>query len=77
MNLNCDPVIVTRDVMAGIMTIKDSQQVNMCDLPRVIAAALEMRLDTIYQWLAANGGAYAKGFFCGFITDPIDAKALN
>lgn len=75
--MNCNPVIVTRDVMAGIMAIRDSQQVNMSDLPRVIAAALEMRLDTTYQWLAANNGAYAKGFFCGFITDPINSNVLN
>lgn len=75
--MNTDPVIVTRDVLAGLEAIRNSGVVNMFDYPEVMRLAMEMQYSHTCEWLQKHKGDYAKGIFCGFISDPETPSALN
>ena len=63
-----NPIVVPRNVYAGILAIRDSGLTNMLDRPTVTRLARKMGFREAAAWLAAptHHQAYAQGIFRGF-----------
>lgn len=62
------PVVVPRNVYAGILALRASGLTNMLDRPTVTRLARKFGFEETAAWLAdrANHRAYAEGIFKGF-----------
>lgn len=59
-------VIVPRDVLDGIMAVRDSGATNMLDVNTVIYYCKRMGFRTAAKWIKENRSQYVQGIFKGF-----------
>jgi hypothetical protein len=62
------PVVVPRNVYAGILAARDSGMFNMMDLPAIAGLTRQLGFDEAAGWLndRRNRRTYAEGIFRGF-----------
>lgn len=75
--IDTTPVIVTKEVLENLTAIRDSGAVNMFNYEGILEYAGALGYEQAYLWLLENKALYAKGLFCGFITDPSQDCVLN
>jgi hypothetical protein len=70
------PVVVPRNVYAGIRAARDSGMFNMMDLSAIAGLTRQLGFDEAADWLNDRGNrrAYAAGIFRGFAPDDEGGK---
>lgn len=70
-----DTVKVPKDVLEGIMIVRDSGAINMFDYQGVLRLADSLGYSETADWMLENKKLYATGIFMGF--EAIEQKSMN
>jgi hypothetical protein len=70
-----DTVKVTKEVLEGILVVRDSGALNMFDYQGVLRLAESLGYTETADWMLAHKGQYATGIFVGF--EAIDQTIMN
>ena len=68
---------VTKEVLEGIMVVRDSGVLNMFDYQGVVRLAESLGYRDTADWMLANKKEYATGIFMGFEVLKVAEGGLN
>ena len=70
-------VKISKEVLEGILAIRDSGLTNMLDYHAVQRIAYEMEFWSTVNWMTNNKKLYAEGIFEGFETEEDESASLR
>lgn len=68
---------VTKEVLDGILVVRDSGVLNMFDYQGVLRMSESLGFQETADWMIANKKEYATGIFMGFEVLEVSGEGLN